>query len=88
MLSFQFGVTALEEEEASSTESVALSEDFKAKLLDILQLLNQDIGHLVQDAEPICVILKSLKGQLPKLLEEALILATFIESRQVQVLRA
>ena len=73
MLSFQFGVTALEEEEASSAESAALSEDVKAKLLDILQLLNQDIGHLVQDAEPICVILKSLKGQLPESLEEALI---------------
>jgi len=62
MFSFQLGVTAPEEEEASSVESAALPEDVKVKLQEILQLLNQDISQLVQDAEPIRAILKSLKG--------------------------
>ena len=88
MFSFQIGMTAPEEEEASSAESVALPEDVKAKLQEILQLLNQDISQLVQDAEPIRALLKSLKGQLPEPIEEALIPAAFIESRQVQVLIA
>ena len=59
MFYFQLGVTALEDEAASSAESAALWEDVKVKLQEILPLLNQDIGHLVQDAEPIRVILKS-----------------------------
>ena len=62
MFSFQNGVTAPEEEETSSAELVALPEDVKDKLQEILQLLNKDISQLVQDAEPIQAILKSLKG--------------------------
>ena len=50
--------------------------------------MNQDIGRLVQDAEPIRAILKSLEGQLPEPIEEALIPTTFIESRRVQVVRS
>jgi len=88
MFSFQIGVAATEEEEASSEESAALSEDVKAKLQEILQLLRQDISQHVQDAEPIRAILKSLRGQFSKPIEEVLIPAAFIESRQVQVLRA
>ena len=88
MFSFQLGVTAPEEEEASSVESVALPEDVKAKLQEILQLLNQDISQLVQDAEPIRIILKSLKGDLPEFLEEALHPAAYIESHQISVLKA
>jgi len=88
MFSFQLGVTTPEEEEASSVESAALLEDVKVKLQEILQLLDQDISQLVQDAEPIRALLKSLKGQLPELIEEALIPAAFIESCQVQVLRS
>jgi len=65
-----------------------LSEDIKAKLQEILQLLNQDIGQLVQDAEPIRIILKSLKGSLPESLEEALNPAAYIKSHQIPVLRA
>ena len=88
MFSFQIGMTAPEEEEASSVESAALPEDVKVKLQEILQLLNQDISQLVQDAEPIRIILKSLKDRLPEPNKEALIPVAFIESRQVQVLRA
>ena len=70
----------------SSAESVVLLEDIKVKLQEILQLLNQDIGQLVQDAEPIRIILKSLKGILPESLEEALNPAAYIDSCQILVL--
>ena len=72
----------------SSAESAPLSEETKAKLQEILQLLNQDIGQLVRDAEPIRTILKSLKGILLKPLEEALHPAAYIESHQISVLNA
>ena len=72
----------------SSAESVVLLEDIKVKLQDILQLLNQDIGQLVQDAEPIRIILKSLNGILPESLEEALNPAAYIDSCQIPVLGA
>ena len=64
----------------SLVESTPLSVDIKAKLQEILQFLNQDIGQLVRDADPIRLILKSLKGNLPESLEEALNPAAYIES--------
>jgi hypothetical protein len=79
-------VTAAEDETTSSAEN--LSEDVKAKHQEILQFLNQSIGQLVKDAKPICIILKSLKGNLLKSLEEALNPAEYIESRQIPVLKA
>ena len=51
-------------------------------------MLNQDIGQLFRDAEPIRTILKSLKGTLPESLEEALHPAAYIESHQISVLKA
>ena len=53
-----------------------------------MQLLNQDIGQLVQDAELIRIILKSLKGTLSESLEEALLPAAYIESHQISILKA
>ena len=50
--------------------------------------MNQDIGQLVRDAEPIRTILKSLKGILPEPLEEALHPAAYIKSHQISVLKA
>ena len=50
-------------------------------------MLNQDIDQLVQDAKPIRIILKSLKGTLPESLEEALHPAAYIESHQISVLK-
>ena len=87
MFSFQIGV-ASQEEETSSAVSTALPEDVRAKLQKILSFLSRDIGHLVQDAELIRAIFKTLEGQLPKPIEEALTPAAFIESRRVQVLKA
>jgi len=72
----------------SSAELTPLSKETKAKLLEILQLPNRDIGQLVQDAELIRTILRSLKGTLPESLEEALHPATYIESHQISVLKA
>ena len=88
LFSFQLGTIGAEDEVTSSAESAPLSKETKAKLQEILQLLNQDIGRLVQDAEPIRVILKSLKGTLSESLEEALHLAAYIESHQISVLNA
>ena len=88
MFSFQIGVTSQEEEEPSSAESAALPDHVKAMLQEVLQFLNRVIGQLVRDAEPIRAIFKSLDGQLSEPIEEALVPAAFIESHQVQVLRA
>src|SRR6185312_12347854 len=88
LFSFQLGTIGAEDEATSSAESDPLSKETKAKLQEILQLLNQDIGQLVQDAEPICIILKSLKGTLSESLEEALHPAAYIESHQISVLKA
>jgi len=88
LFSFQLVITSVEDEAISSTESAPLSEDSKSKLQEILQFLNQDIGQLVQDTEPIRITLKSLKGNLPESLEEALNPAAYIESRQIPILRA
>ena len=88
MFSFQTGATSQEEEEEASAESVALSDDVKAKLLETLQFLHQDIGQLVKDAKSIRAILEDLEGKLPESIEEALTPAAFIESHRMQVLRA
>ena len=72
----------------SSAESAPLSEETKAKLQEILQLLNQDIGQLVQDAELIHTILRYPKGILPESLEEALHPDVYIEGHQISVLKA
>jgi hypothetical protein len=38
--------------------AIILPEEVKAKLIEVLPLLKQDIGQLVQDAEPIRGIFK------------------------------
>ena len=43
---------------------------------------------MVQDAEPICTNLKSLRGIIPEYLEEALHPAACIESHQISVIKA
>jgi hypothetical protein len=44
----------------------ALLDDVKAKLTEVLPLLNRDLGQLVQDDEPIRAIFKQIQGKLPK----------------------
>jgi uncharacterized membrane protein len=45
----------------------------KAKLIEALPLLNQDIGQLVQDAEPIRTSFKQIQNQLPRDLKEKML---------------
>ena len=87
LFSFQLGTSGAEDEVTSSAESAPLSEETKAKLQEILKLLNQDIGQLVQDAKPIRTILKSLKGTLSESLEEALHPAAYIESHHISAFK-
>lgn len=54
----------------------------------MLNFLNQDIADLVQDVQPILVIVNSIRGQLSQELESAIIPTTFIEDHQLQVLQA
>ena len=71
----------MEDEEATS-KTVALreaSDKVKTKLRNILQLLDQDIGLFVQNAEGIRDIFLHPKGQLPGDVESALLLVACIE---------
>ena len=89
LFSFQIGATPQEEgEEATSADSVVLSDEIKAKLQESLQFLNQGIGQLIKNAQPIHTILEELEGKLPESIEEALTPAAFIESHRVQFLTA
>ena len=88
LFSFQLGTISAEDEAILSAESAPLSEEAKAKLQEILQFLNQDIGQLVQDAELIRTILKSPKGILPESLKEALHPTAYIKRHQFSVLKA
>jgi hypothetical protein len=38
----------------------------KAKLIEVLPLLNQDVVQLVQDVEPIRTIIKHIQNHLPR----------------------
>jgi chromosome segregation ATPase len=87
MFSFAIGVNPSEEIQPSA-ESAELPNDVRLKLQEILPLLDQDVGQLVKDAEPIRAILKSLEGRLPESIEDALVPAAFIESHRRQVLKA
>ena len=89
LFSFQIRATSQEEgEEATSADSVVLSDEFKAKLQESLQFLNQDIGQLIKNAQPIRAILEELEGKLPEPIEHALIPAAFIESHRAEFNKA
>jgi hypothetical protein len=62
--------------------AVILLDEVKAKLIKVLPLLNQDIGQLVQDAEPIRAISKQIQGQLPRDLKAKMLQVAFIENQQ------
>ena len=49
----------------TSTDSIVLLDEIKAKLQESLQFLNQDIGQLIKNAQPIRAILEELEGKLP-----------------------
>ena len=65
-----------------------LSDDIKAKLQETLQFLNQDIGQLIKNAQPIRAILEELESKLPESIEDELIPAAFIESHRPEFNKA
>jgi len=71
-----------------SADSIALSDEIKAKLQESLQFLNQDIGQWIKNAQSIHTILDELEGKLPEVVEDALTPATFIESHRAQFRKA
>jgi len=88
LFSFQIGATCQEGEEATSADPVVLLDEINAKLQESLQFLNQDIGQLIKNAQPIRTILEELDGKLSESIEEALTLAAFIESHRAQFNKA
>jgi hypothetical protein len=87
MFSFAIGITPSEEDQPSA-EPVGLADEIKSNLREILPLLSQDIGQPVRYVELIRAALRSLEGQLPEPIEDALTPAAFIKSHRMQVLRA
>ena len=78
-----------EEKETSSTMVLGqLSNEAKAHLIKIQDLLSQDVINLVQDAAPIREALNDLQGQLPQDLEAAILPAAYIEGHRLKVLKA
>ena len=89
LFSCQIGATSQEEgEETTSADSIVLSDEIKAKLQESLQFLNQDIGQLIKNAQPIRAILEESEGKLPESIEEAMTPAAFIESHHAQFHKA
>ena len=89
LFSFQIRATSQEEgEETTSADSAVLSDEIKARLQESLQFLNQDIGQLIKNAQPICAILEELEGKLPEVIKDALTPAAFIESHRAQFNKA
>lgn len=88
---FSYQIEDLLEEEEISSKAVVLGEvpdEVKAKLQEILQLLNQDIGSLVQDAEGVKGVFHLLKGQLLADVEFTPLPVAFIQGYQLKVLQA
>jgi uncharacterized membrane protein YccC len=70
------------------TLAVFLPDEVKAKLIEVLPLLSQDVRQLVQDVEPIRAIFKQIQGQLRRDLKAKMLQVAFIENRQVIVQEA
>lgn len=91
IVSFHINSEYHSENKEVSSRAMPLGEipdEVKTKLQDILQLLNQDIGLLVQDAKGAKSIFYYLKGQLPADVESALLPAAFVEGHQSKILQA
>ena len=89
LFSFQIRATSQEEgEEATSADPIVLSDEIKAKLQESLQFLNQDIGQLIKNAQPIRTIFEELEGKFPEAIEDVLTHAAFIESHRAQFNKA
>jgi hypothetical protein len=64
-----------------STSAITLPGEVKVKLIEVLPLVNKDIGLL----EPIRTIFKQIQGQLPGDLKAKMIQVAYIENWQLVV---
>jgi hypothetical protein len=67
---------------------VTLPDEVKTKLIEVMPLLNQNVGQLVQDVGLIRAIFKQIHGQLPRDLKVKMLKVAFIENRQLIVQEA
>jgi len=89
IFSFRVYDDADEEEVASASIKLGpILDEIKVMLREILQLLNQDISLLVQDAKGIRSKLLHLKRQQQTEVEATIYPAAYIEIHQVKVLQA
>jgi hypothetical protein len=65
--------------------AIILPDEVKVKLIEVLPLVNQDVGQLIQDVEPIRAIFKQIQGQLPRDLKAKMLQVAFIENRYIVV---
>jgi archaellum component FlaC len=65
--------------------AVIFLDEVKAKLIEVLPLLNHDVGQLVQDAGPIRAIFKQIRDELPRDLKAKMLQVAFIENWQLIV---
>jgi chromosome segregation ATPase len=70
------------------TLAITLPDEVKAKLIEVLPLLNQGVGQLVQDVEPIRAIFKQIQNQLPRDLKAKMLQVAFIKNQQLIVQEA
>jgi chromosome segregation ATPase len=68
--------------------AITLPDEVKAKLIEVLPLLNQGVGQLVQDVEPIRAIFKQIQNQLPRDLKAKMLQVAFIKNQQLIVQEA
>jgi len=62
--------------------------EIRAKLEDLLALLQQDTAQLVDDSDPAKALFNALRGQISADAEEVLFQAAHLESRQLQYQKA
>ena len=84
----------IEEDEVGSSavlprqEEIILADAVKDRLREILPYLEQDIFNLVQNAEPIRNIFRSIKNELSPELVDALSPVSYIEGQESKVIGA
>ena len=73
LFSFAIEISDDEGEEASSSQAIGISSvEIRAKLKDLLALLQQDTAQLVDDSNPTKALFKALRGQISADVEEIL----------------
>lgn len=88
---FSFQIEDLPGDEEVESHPLTLGivpDEVRTKLQNMRVLLQQDIGRLVENAEPIRRLLNELKRQVPENTEEAILPAAHMEVLRIQVTKA